>query len=355
MESKLSAPKPFIIPIFLPHTGCPHRCVFCNQSAITGQKAALPDPEKIRREIRTFLGYKTGRRAPVQISFYGGNFLGQPEKTVRRLLDIASEFIHSGAVDSIRFSTRPDTIDPERVGWLTGYRVGTVEIGAQSMHNGVLQNAKRGHTTRDTEEAMALLKDAGYETGLQMMIGLPGDSLAGALETGRQILALAPDFVRIYPALVLAGSPLADLFKTGRYTPLPLETAVDITGKLYRLFVNGGSRVIRMGLQASASLDPDRAILAGPYHPAFGQLVLSRLFFDCVCLALEGADKCPGTISIAVNPRSVSNLKGQKNRNLELLERRFVGCDMTVRTDPALDETVVVVNAGEPVSILDGA
>ncbi|MCP3952437.1 MAG: radical SAM protein [Desulfobacterales bacterium] len=344
--------KPFIIPIFLPHTGCPHRCVFCDQSAITGQKAALPHPELIRREIFKFLSYNKRRRTPVQISFYGGNFLGQPEKTVRRLLDIASEYIESSDVDSIRFSTRPDTIDPARLGWLAGYRVATVELGVQSMVNAVLQNAKRGHTARDTENAMTLLKDAGYETGLQMMLGLPGDSVAGALETGRRILELNPNFVRIYPALVLADSPLADRFTTGRYTPLSLETAVDITGQLYRLFVNGSIRVIRMGLQASASLNQDTTILAGPYHPAFGQLVISKLFLDCASLALGGVGKYPDTISIAVNPRSVSNLKGQKNRNLERLQRRFPDHRFEVQTNPVLDETEIAVNGGKPVSIL---
>ncbi len=355
MELNSAPYKPFIIPIFLPHTGCPHRCVFCDQSAITGQKATLPRPEQIRREIRLFLSYNKGQRAPVQISFYGGTFLGQSEKTVRRLLDIASEFINSAEVDSIRFSTRPDTIDPERMAWLADYRVATVEIGAQSMNDAVLHSAKRGHTARDTENAMTRLKSAGYETGLQIMPGLPGDSTAGALETGRRILELAPDFVRIYPALVLAGSPMADRFKAGQYTPLSLEAAVDITAQLYRLFVNRGTRVIRMGLQASASLNQDTTILAGPYHPAFGQLVVSKLFFDCVSLALDRVNNCPDTISIAVNPRSVSNLKGQKNRNLELLKHRFSVSRISILSEPVMDETVVAVNAGEPVSILAGA
>ena len=120
--------NPFIIPVFLPHTGCRHRCSFCDQSAITGQKAVLPEPEQVRREILSFLGYKKGPHSPVQISFYGGNFLGQPEKTVRRLLDVASDFIKPGPVESIRFSTRPDTIDIERLGWLAKYPMATLAV-----------------------------------------------------------------------------------------------------------------------------------------------------------------------------------------------------------------------------------
>jgi len=353
MDSRLQKSHPFIIPIFLPHTGCPHRCAFCDQSTITGQPATFPRPDQIRREIQTFLKYKKGPRAPVQVSFYGGNFLGLTEERVGGLLDIASEFIKPGGVDSIRFSTRPDTIDPERLGWLTGYRVATVEIGAQSMDDTVLQNADRGHSARDTENAMALLKNRDYETGLQIMPGLPGDTLAGARETGRRILALAPNFVRIYPALVLAGSPLAAHFAGGHYTPLSLDTAVELTAWLYRLFENGGVRVIRMGLQAAATLSPGTTILAGPYHPAFGQLVLAQLFLDSVCRALDRAGEAGDTISIAVNPCSVSNVRGQKNRNLALIERRYRITGITVMPDPELDATTVVVNAGSPVSILN--
>ena len=188
-----------------------------------------------------------------------------------------------------------------------------------------------------------------------MMLGLPGDSAADTVATGRSILAMAPDIVRIYPAVVLAGSPLADWLATGRYAPLSLDAAVALTAQLYRLFVNKGIRVIRMGLQASAALNRDDTILAGPYHPAFGQLVMAKLFFDSVCRALGRTNTTPDTISIAVNPRSMSNLRGQKNRNLDLLKRQFSTRGISVLAEPALNETLVVVNAGDPVSILNGA
>jgi histone acetyltransferase (RNA polymerase elongator complex component) len=352
MKTLYPTPKPFIIPIFLPHTGCPHRCVFCDQTAITGQKATASNPERVRQEIRAFLDYKKGAPATTQISFYGGNFLGQTEKQVRSLLEVANEFIDEKLVDSIRFSTRPDTIAAERMTWLTGYRVGTIELGAQSMEDEVLKASQRGHNTRDTERAVALVKESGYETGLQMMIGLPGDSPARALETGRRILALAPDFVRIYPTLVLAGSPLADQYRAGRYKPLALDEAVETASGLYRLFANGGIRVIRMGLQASEELDRDSTVLAGPYHAAFGQLVLSKLFFNGSCRALDGPEPTPDTISIAVHPRSVSNLRGHKNLNLEELQHRFPDHRIEVRTDPGLDEMEFAVNGRKPVSIL---
>lgn len=354
MDPNSPQPKPFIIPVFLPHTGCPHRCVFCDQSAITGQTIPLPQPDQIRRDINTFLTYSKGRHATVQISFYGGNFLGLPETTVHRLLDLATGFISAGDVDSIRFSTRPDTINPQRLAWLKGYRVATIEIGAQSMDDRVLQKSNRGHRAEDTEKAMALLKAEGYETGLQMMLGLPGDTAAGALETGRRIQALAPDFVRIYPAVVLAGSALADLMAAGDYTPLSLDVAIDISAQLYKLFVSSHIRVIRMGLQSSADLNRDNTFLAGPYHPAFGHLVMAKLFLDSACRELRRQGQTENAISIAVNPRSVSHVKGQKNNNLATLQKLFAVDNISVAVRPDLAETEVVVNMDEPVSILNG-
>lgn len=346
---------PFIIPIFLPHTGCPHRCVFCDQAAITGQARPLPPIDQIRHDIRQFLTYPGNLRDTVQISFYGGNFLGLPEKTVRRLLDLATEFIAADRVHSIRFSTRPDTIDSRRLDWLSGYQVATIEIGAQSMDDNVLLESNRGHRAADTKKTMARLKRGGYETGLQMMIGLPGDNAAGALETGRQIVALAPDFVRIYPALVLAGSALADLLAAGNYRPLALDSAVDVTARLFKLFANNRIPVIRMGLQSSAALDRNHTVLAGPYHPAFGQLVMSKLFFDSVRHELDALGPAQRSISIAVHPRSVSNLRGQKNSNLTALKSLFSLDTIKITAQPDLGETEVVVNTGAPVSILNGA
>jgi len=355
MDPNARQPRPFIIPIFLPHTGCPHRCVFCDQSAITGQTLPLPRPDQIRSEINKFLKFSKHPHETVQISFYGGNFLGLPEITVRRLLDLATEFIATGDVNSIRFSTRPDTIYPHRLAWLAGYRVATIELGAQSMDNRVLEKSNRGHRAADTEKAMALLKDGGYETGLQMMLGLPADTAAGALASGRRMQALAPNFVRIYPALVLSGSLLAELLAAGDYTPLTLDAAVDISAQLYKLFTNSHIRVVRMGLQSSIELNQGNTVLAGPYHPAFGQLVMSKLFLDSVCRELRRHGHTQSAISIAVSPRSVSHVKGQKKNNMAALRRMFATDNITVSASPELADTQVRVNMGAPVSILSGA
>ena len=209
-----SSDRPLIIPLFLPHLGCPHRCVFCNQRTISGSaERSLPTPNRIHREVKRYLAFARKPRSSIQISFFGGNFLGLDRRETINLLDSAAAFVASGTVDSLRFSTRPDTICPDGLAAIQPYPVRTVELGVQSMNDEVLSASRRGHKAAHTIDAATLLKDAGYQVGLQMMVGLPGDDDKGAMRTARQLAGLGPDFVRIYPTLVLAGSPLARLFR----------------------------------------------------------------------------------------------------------------------------------------------
>ena len=209
--------KPFIIPVFIPHAGCSFRCIFCNQHPLTCTSDALMTAENLRERIRSFLKYKGKHRSPVQVSFYGGNFLGLKEGTIRSLLGEATAFIKNGHVDSIRFSTRPDTITDQRLEILREYPVKTVEIGVQSMDDRVLEKSRRGHSAADTIRSVTLLKRYGFEIGLQMMIGLPTDTEDTAVKSARRIAELEPDFVRIYPTIVLAGSVLAKWYQRGDY------------------------------------------------------------------------------------------------------------------------------------------
>ncbi len=220
-----SGNRPFIIPIFLPHAGCPHQCVFCNQVSITGAKQKTVEPDQFRYQILEFLKYKKAGRKPVQISFYGGNFLGLKFDEITLLLDLAAEFIRQGQVDRIRFSTRPDTITPERLDSIAKYPVETVELGVQSMDDHVLALARRGHSAADTMRAVHQLKEHAYDIGLQMMVGLPGDTEALSVITAEKIAALRPNFVRIYPAIVVKNSRLARWYLNGTYAPLSLAEA----------------------------------------------------------------------------------------------------------------------------------
>ncbi|QTA82676.1 Radical SAM domain-containing protein [Desulfonema limicola] len=315
--------KNLIIPVFIPHAGCPHKCAFCNQKTITHVNSKLPSQKQLQSRIQEFLKYKSPKHNKVQISFYGGNFLGLQHDDIQYLLTQASSFIDSGDVDSLRFSTRPDTITPENLNVLNDFKVSAIELGVQSMDNRVLELSKRGHTALDTKKAVHLLKERGYETGLQMMTGLPGDTPEKAMNTGHKLVELLPDFVRIYPAVVLENSLLAKLYRDGKYCPMPVDECVTLVKKLYLLFTQNNIPVIRMGLQSSLELDSGTAVLAGPYHPAFGHMVYSEIFLDKVIAKLKLLPGLEKTVSIAVHPANVSRLQGLKNRNIEILKKMF--------------------------------
>lgn len=329
--------RPFIVPVFVPHCGCPHQCAFCNQQAITGTERQLPPPEKIHNNIRTFLQYRRADRSGVQIAFFGGNFLGLERKQVMDLLGIAQSYVTDGPVDSIRFSTRPDTITPRRLAWLQGYTVGTIELGVQSMDNGVLESIQRGHRAADTTTAVGRLRGSRYELGLQLMVGLPGEDSRSSLRTGKALVNLEPDFVRIYPTLVLKYSLLARWYKNGTYRPLTLDQAVQRTKQLYQLFRRHGIRVVRMGLQASSELDAPGDLLAGPYHPAFGHLVHSAVFLDRAITALSDGSGNTSTVTIYTHPSSISRMRGLNNRNIAILKKKFHIKTLVIRPDVSLN------------------
>ncbi len=345
--------KPLIIPIFIPHFGCPHQCIFCNQQSITGASGsdasgAIPSETEIHSIIHQYLEFKKDR-SWTEVSFFGGNFLGLAPANIVGLLDQVAPFVASGQINGIRFSTRPDTIDKNRLDLIRPYPVSTVELGVQSMNARVLNQSHRGHTAKDTLSAVALLKKENCQIGLQMMTGLPGDNDTLCLETARQIIGLKPDFVRIYPTLVLAGSPLAVAYKAGKYRPQSLEASVDLLKKLYLLFQENQIEVIRMGLQASESLDDPATVLAGPYHPALGHLVFSKILLDTAIEKIRkktaSAKKTANdTVTLTVHPKSLSRMQGLNKTNLDILKQLFGVQHIDLKTDTALDKDAVRVN-----------
>jgi histone acetyltransferase (RNA polymerase elongator complex component) len=300
---------------------------------------------------REFLRYRGRRRGPAQIAFFGGNFLGLSAERIRMLLNAAAELIREGEFDGIRFSTRPDTIDPPALELIGSFPVQCVEVGAQSMDDEVLRRSRRGHTAADTTTAVQRLKARGYEVGLQLMVGLPGDEEARLLETGRRIAELKPAFVRIYPTLVLAGSLLAEWYRAGRYRSLALSEAVDLTMKLYGLFRQRGIPVIRTGLQPSVELSAGTMVVAGPYHPAFGHLVQSACFLKAVRQALRRRPISRDTLELRVHPRNLSRARGQGNANCGALRQEFGFSRVRVTPDPNLDEEVIALPEGDLIGV----
>ena len=337
------SPKPFIIPLFIPHMGCPHRCVFCNQTSITGHDDNCLSPQKIREAISGFLGFKGRNRGSVEVAFYGGNFLGLPESYRQSLLDEAQGFVEKGQVNSIRFSTRPDTITSDALDALAPYAVRVVEVGAQSMDSTVLSMSRRGHTAVDTRNAVKLLKDRGLWVGLQIMPGLPGDTPESILETGRRVAELKPDVVRIYPTVVVKNTVLEKWYNSGRYKPLSLADAIGLTKRLYLIFQARDISVIRMGLQATESLLETGAVVAGPFHPAFGHLVRSAVFLDIATRELERQETVSRKVALKVHPHGVPKVKGLKNQNIKKLILRFELEELQVLSDPAVPEDTVRV------------
>jgi histone acetyltransferase (RNA polymerase elongator complex component) len=343
MVNTLSTRRPFIIPIFLPHAGCPHQCVFCNQTSITGVGRDAVSPEKVERQIHEFLKFKGNDRRPVQVAFYGGNFLGLEKESIKRLLNVSAKFVKNKYIDVIRFSTRPDTIDHDRLDIIKDYPVSTIEIGAQSMDDRVLAMARRGHSASDTQRAVAMLKERHYDIGLQIMVGLPGEDEAGSLFTSRRIGELEPDVVRIYPTIVLKNSLLAKWYENGSYRPWSLERSVAHVKTLYLFFKKKNIPVIRMGLQAAEDLDNGTAVLAGPYHPAFGHMVHSKIFLDMAGTMLKDMKRGHDTVIIKVHPHSISKMRGMKNSNVETLKRKFQIRSLKIIPDPSLDEDQLAV------------
>ena len=326
--------KHFIVPVFIPHTGCPHTCVFCNQNTITGKKSAPLTPEYVRSSIDAFLKYNN--RDKVQISFYGGTFLGLNRRDITMMLSEASVYVKKGLVDSIRFSTRPDSITEKKIALLKEFPVKTIEIGTQSMDDTILHKAGRGHSAADTIEAVRLLKKHGFETGLQLMAGLPGDTEQTIIDSTKQVIRLAPDFVRIYPAIAFKGSGLEQMILDGSYAPLQLDKCVTIVKRMYLLFTQSRIPVIRMGLQSSSDFDSGDDIIDGPYHPAFGHLVFSALFLDMAHRAITTHSRQAETITFHVNPADISKMRGLKNANISVLLNELKCRSINVKPDSSL-------------------
>ncbi len=315
--------KPFVIPVFIPHAGCPHQCLFCDQTRTTNRDRTFPTETQVHAEINRFLSYRRDHRRWTEISFFGGNFLGLADTQMLRLLDTAHEYIRTGRAQGIRFSTRPDTIDEKRLALIRRYPVSTIEIGAQSMNASVLTVSRRGHSPDDTVKAVKLLKSNGLRTGLQMMVGLPGETEQEALTSAQQMADLGPDFVRIYPCLVLRGSPLARWYSQGRYTPMSLDHSVSRVKRIYRLMAAGGIAVIRMGLQPTTELNTGAGVLAGPFHPAYGELVYSALWMDALHRVAASSHFNGCDLTIEMHPTSSSRIRGHRNCNLRRLCRQY--------------------------------
>ncbi|MDR3557662.1 MAG: radical SAM protein [Syntrophobacteraceae bacterium] len=307
-----------IYPVFLPHAGCPFQCVYCNQRVSVScgnQGSGLA--AFVRMRLADYAGQVRSSGRPGEIAFYGGTFTALPCGLVEEILSGAAAFVHDGIFTGVRFSTRPDCMAPRVVEMLASYPVRVIELGVQSLSDSVLEKSGRGYGAETVFEATKRIKRQGWDLGVQLMAGLPGDNRELFMRSVRKALEIGADFLRIYPTLVLEGTALADSYRKGLYAPLSLDEAVALLAPAYDLALGAGVPIIRMGLQADRALEEPGAVLAGPYHPAFGSLVKCRWWQDRVDSRLAALEKLPGDeLIVHVAQNQVSDAIGHRKSNL---------------------------------------
>jgi histone acetyltransferase (RNA polymerase elongator complex component) len=314
------AKKQITIPVFIPHMGCPHCCIFCNQWGISSGPGKA-DSAQIKETIDLYLSRIGTSVKKVELAFFGGSFTAIPVEEQKVLLSAVMPYIEEGRIHALRLSTRPDYIDREKLDLLAEYGVETIELGVQSFSDQVLYNAERGHSSEDVYKAMELLDVYRFRTGIQLMPGLPGDSFAISRDSALTAAALTPDDVRIYPLVVLKGTRLEKMYYEKKYTPLTLEEAVEVSAEMYKIFAEKNINVIRIGLHP---LDlHEETVVEGPYHTALGFLVKSRYRRDMIEEAVKkGESSYPGkdVLNLVIPSLFAEEYIGMRRANIEYIK-----------------------------------
>ena len=321
--------KKRIIPIFVPHRGCPHDCIFCNQKKITGVSTDITSDD-VRRIIEEYLT-TIDKDASIEIAFFGGSFTAIDMDIQRNLLSVAKEYVDKNIVSDIRMSTRPDCINDEILTMLEEYKVSIIELGVQSLDDRVLIDSVRGHSDKDVFESANLIKKYGIKLGLQMMIGLPSDAEEKCIYTAKEFIKLNPDCVRVYPTLVVKETGLEKLLVENKYTPFTLDESIEIVKKVLVLFYTNNINVIRVGLQATEDIAIGKEVLAGPYHPAYRELVESKMYGDYIEYLINKYE-AKENINVLVNKKNVSRILGNKKSNVKELKEKY-GISLKTKED----------------------
>lgn len=350
--------KHYIIPIFVPHKGCPHDCIFCNQKKITGLEANGEKEitkEDVASTIELHLSTINSADSYIEVSFFGGSFTGIPIDVQKELLSVAYGYLQKGLINNIRLSTRPDYINKDILDHLKSYNVGIIELGVQSLDEEVLKTSERGHSIEDVYYASKIIKEYGFTLGLQMMVGLPDDTLEKDIETAKKIIEISPDFVRIYPALTITNTQMEYMYNENKYTPLSVDEAVNICKQLYIMFVKHNIPIIRLGLQTTEQINLGKDVVAGPFHPAFRELVESAILNDMINYCIDNHYKYSQNIDIYISPKNISRLYADKKRffidninkfscnNIKVRQKQ-IGDDIELLFDDGIKERKMSIN-----------
>ena len=332
--------KHYIIPIFVPHLGCPNDCIFCNQRSISGQQKMITK-EDIEKTIEFYLENIRDKNSQIEVAFFGGSFTGIDEQKQEEFLQVAYKYIQQGKIQSIRVSTRPDYIDKKVLKRLKKYKVETIELGVQSANDYILKRCNRGHSFKDVEKASKMIRWHGFKLGHQMMVGLPESTRIDEINTAKELIKLKPKMVRIYPVLVIKNTKLEKEFLKGQYTPLTVVQAVETCKELVSMFNKKGIEVIRVGLQNTDEISEPGTegseVVAGPYHPAFRQLVESGLWYDTIVSKIKQLNVKVKKVQVTVNPQDANNVIGHKRENIEKLKDMYT-LDLVVKQDEKIKQ-----------------
>ncbi|MBN2175283.1 MAG: radical SAM protein [Bacteroidales bacterium] len=321
--------KHFNIPVFIPEAACPFQCIYCNQRKISG-RLHIPDDDEIIGIIEERLATIDPGNSEVELAYFGGNFTGFSLEEQKHYLELIQPYIRNGLITGIRLSTRPDYISDKILDLLKIYHVKTIELGAQSLDDDVLKASKRGHTAADTEKASQIILEKGFNLGLQMMIGLPDDTLEKSVYTAHRIIEMGATETRIYPTLVIRETLLEKHYQEGKYQPLSLDEAVNWSVQLLKIFEGGHLKILKLGLHPSEGLLSGKDLVAGPWHPSFRELVLTEIWREKLePLMHESGD----SILIEVPPDQINCAVGYEGKNKKMLMRSFKVVKFRINSD----------------------
>lgn len=327
-----------IIPMFVPHLGCPNDCVFCDQKRISGSPSPVCGADVAYALEMT----KNRGQRGVELAFYGGSFTAIDRGTQQELLSAAAPYRADGTVGAVRLSTRPDAIDEDILEFLKFWGVQTVELGAQSMNDCVLLASGRGHTAAETVRAAGLVKASGLNLILQMMTGLPASSRETDVQTARDIIALRPDGVRIYPTVIVKNTALETMWRAGLYREHTVEAAVAVCADILPMFQKANIPVIRLGLNPTEELSHGGAV-GGAYHPALGELVRSEVLRRRAEALLREVS-AGSSVALGVEPKAVSAMIGQHRRNITSLCASLGLAALSVRPVEGVGDEIIIVD-----------
>lgn len=334
----------YIIPIFVPHEGCPHNCVFCNQNAITGSENNV-DADFVKNTVDNYLKTIGNTNATIEVSFFGGTFTAINIEKQNELLTVAKRYKDLGKIKFIRLSTRPDYIDDNILNNLKRFSVDIIELGVQSLSDKVLIMAGRGHTAKDVYDASEKIKQYGFTLGHQIMPGLPGDDYKKDMMTVSKVIEIKPDICRIYPSLVIKNTPMEQMYLKGTYKPYSLDKAINISKELVGRLQAENIKVIRVGLQPTDEINIGKELVAGPFHPAFNELVIGSMYRDFIHENIPNDYR--EHVELEINSKEVSKLYANKKYFFNKLKEDHKNCDFNVVQNNSIDREHLVIKLGD--------